>query len=337
MVEYLDLSILNHFFPDQNVQVQPYGMGASARKYFQISGPGCRKYGKKTLILTRYPDPDHPSFSDFQKVQRLLKKNKFSVPEILDVHPGSGVMLQENLDAPTLENLGQKETWKNKMLILEEVTRQMARFHQLDCNEAFFKRPYEIGNQVIPPSEIFFNDFAGLVHNTLFKGYFGWSPGTKENNIIFSFYTQISETLKTSTNSLMYRDFQSANLLIKQDKVYFIDFQDMRIGTPYYDLASFFWDAYFPWQAEERERLLNLYFNLNPLKEKDREKFLNFALIQRKWHDAGAFARALKDPAKGHFKKQIKPAIHIALEIMEKYSEFAEAKKILSLVTGISV
>lgn len=55
--------------------------------------------------------------------------------------------------------------------------------------------------------------------------------------------------------SLVHRDFQSHNIMIRQAGPGFIDFQGMRTGTWFYDLASLLYDPYMELSAEQREEV----------------------------------------------------------------------------------
>ena len=57
----------------------------------------------------------------------------------------------------------------------------------------------------------------------------------------------------------MYRDAQSRNVMVKDGKPYFIDFQGGRRGPIYYDLASFLWQAKACYPQALREELLDVY------------------------------------------------------------------------------
>lgn len=61
------------------------------------------------------------------------------------------------------------------------------------------------------------------------------------------------------TNGLMYRDFQSRNIMIKDNQLYFIDYQGARKGPVVYDAVSFIWQAKAPFSYPEREELCNFY------------------------------------------------------------------------------
>ncbi len=57
----------------------------------------------------------------------------------------------------------------------------------------------------------------------------------------------------------MYRDFQSRNILVRNDVVWFIDFQGGRRGPMIYDAVSFLWQAKARFSEEERMELLECY------------------------------------------------------------------------------
>ena len=66
--------------------------------------------------------------------------------------------------------------------------------------------------------------------------------------------------------TFLYRDFQSRNVMLKDGKPYFIDFQGGRRGPIYYDVASFLWQSSAKFSDEVRNLLINEYLDaLNAL------------------------------------------------------------------------
>lgn len=65
--------------------------------------------------------------------------------------------------------------------------------------------------------------------------------------------------LQWSSNTFLYRDFQSRNVIIRDNTPYFIDYQGGRRGPLFYDLASFLWQARAAYPEELREHLIGVY------------------------------------------------------------------------------
>ena len=62
---------------------------------------------------------------------------------------------------------------------------------------------------------------------------------------------------------LIHRDFQSQNILIKNDRPVFIDFQGTRLGNPFYDLGSLICDPYIKLSDEQRQELITFYYRIS--------------------------------------------------------------------------
>jgi aminoglycoside/choline kinase family phosphotransferase len=58
---------------------------------------------------------------------------------------------------------------------------------------------------------------------------------------------------------LLHRDFQSQNIMVREGRVYLIDFQGMRAGLAGYDVASLLYDPYVLMTDEERREMSAYY------------------------------------------------------------------------------
>jgi hypothetical protein len=72
----------------------------------------------------------------------------------------------------------------------------------------------------------------------------------------------LSARLQKIEPCLIHRDFQSQNIMIKNEKPVLIDFQGMRKGCLFYDLGSLICDPYVTFTAAERNELINFYYDL---------------------------------------------------------------------------
>lgn len=99
-------------------------------------------------------------------------------------------------------------------------------------------------------------------------------------------FQQLAEHLAAADSScFMYRDFQSRNIMIRDEKLYFIDYQGGRRGALQYDVASLLFEARTDLPNSLREELLAHYLKL--LQEKHNydpaifmKQYYSFVLIR---------------------------------------------------------
>ena len=83
--------------------------------------------------------------------------------------------------------------------------------------------------------------------------------------------------LSAEDDFFLYRDFQSRNIMVYQDDVWFIDYQGGRRGALQYDIASLLYDAKADLAPETREELLECYMDhLSQLIPVDRKQFKDY-------------------------------------------------------------
>ena len=130
----------------------------------------------------------------------------------------------------------------------------------------------------------------------------------EDDFIIFEKYL-----LKTPDAYFMYRDFQSRNIMLVDDKLAYIDFQGGRMGPLQYDLASLLFDSKAELDQEFRLEMLDFYFESLPRAIKThqpnfKEKFWAFALI-RVLQAMGAYGYRGLFEKKQHFINSIPLAL----------------------------
>ncbi len=119
--------------------------------------------------------------------------------------------------------------------------------------------------------------------------------------------------LSIDDDYFLYRDFQSRNIMVNQDNVWFIDYQGGRKGALQYDIASLLYDAKADLSPEIRQELLECYMdNLAQYIPIDRKRFTAdfnaFALI-RIMQAMGAYGYRGYFEKKAHFLQSVPYAI----------------------------
>lgn len=97
----------------------------------------------------------------------------------------------------------------------------------------------------------------------------------QENLLEDDFERLTQKLIENKTNTFLFRDFQSRNVMLVNEEPYFIDFQGGRKGPVYYDVASFLWQAKANFPDDLRNELLETYIlALNKHYPVEKEYFL---------------------------------------------------------------
>ena len=156
--------------------------------------------------------------------------------------------------------------------------------------------------------------------------------------------TVLQQSGPTAQWSFLYRDFQSRNVMIKDGKPYFIDFQGGRKGPTQYDVASFLWQAKANIHASLREELIDAYLDElekieisthhSPITNRDswKESLKHFVLL-RTLQVLGAYGYRGYFERKPHFLESIPNALINLEEIFTQNPELQQEYPTLFLLS----
>lgn len=146
------------------------------------------------------------------------------------------------------------------------------------------------------------------------------------------------QILEFGINGFMHRDFQSRNIMVKKQKIYFIDFQAGRIGPIQYDLASLLIDPYMNLSDDFQKKLTSYCFEkLSAVMPIDKARFhtgYEYCRISRNLQMLGAFGFLSRVKGKTFFEQFIPIALKGLKKRLGEFEDamFLKLKKILSEV-----
>ncbi len=257
--------------PDKIVQL---ALSGSDRVYFRIFYDN----NKTCIGAYNFDDKENIAFIEFTK---SFLKNNIKVPKIIAEDLKNKVYLLEDLGNTTLLDilLQERKTENIPDKIAEYYKRSLSQLIELQLAK-------NINYKYCYPRQSF--DKQSMIWDlSYFKYYFlKLAKIPFDEQLLEDDFNKLSDyLLTTDTNFFMFRDFQARNIMIKDEDVYFIDYQGGRKGALQYDLASILFNSKANLPLRFRDELYNYYINelkkrLNVDEIKFESYFYGYALIR---------------------------------------------------------
>jgi len=266
---------------------------------------------------------DHaPENSAFIEFSRHFKSCGLNVPVIYAVDLANGIYLEEDLGRQTLFDWMSEIRYQTNMFS-EKITDFYKRVvavlpsFQITAGQSidysFCYQHTEFGQ------ESMMWDLRYFKHRFLEEFY---KKKLNENNLEKDFKKLVWFLLEEPRHFFLYRDFQSRNIMVKDDIPYFIDYQSGRRGALQYDIASLLYDSKANIPDKIREILLHEYLhNVNKLIKIDKNRFLHYFygfVFIRIMQAFGAYGYLSIVKGKRHFLKSVPFAIRNLEILLEK-------------------
>lgn len=140
---------------------------------------------------------------------------------------------------------------------------------------------------------------------------------------------RISATIHAKPFGFTHRDFQSRNLIVRDGKLYLIDFQDALLGPAAYDLVALLRDSYVELPPQVVDALIERYALAFGRTFAEVRAEFDLLTIQRKLKDAGRFVfidRVKKNP---NFLPFIAPSLRYVKAAIERLPDAAALYDVL--------
>ena len=299
----------NVVLPKAELSLSALSGDAGFRQYFRT--------GTEPALMAVSAPPEHENTPAFVSKALLMREYGIRVPEVYAVNYQQGFMLLEDLgDTLLLSRLGNSKASDALYASAENALLEL---------------------QAMPADRDVFADYSAvLLHRemALFPEWFvggllELQPTVADRSMLKRVFDTLVTNAVEQPQVVVHRDYHSRNLMLMPDnRIAMIDFQDAVIGPLTYDLVSLLRDCYIRLPANEvRHRALNFARQSGVLADVSESRFIRwFDLmgLQRHLKVLGIFARLSLRDGKPQYLRDLPLVIRYTLEQAKPYPEMAE-------------
>ncbi|MGL4474981.1 MAG: aminoglycoside phosphotransferase family protein [Shewanella sp.] len=283
---------------------------ASFRQYYRLSHQQNSFIVMDTPVALIATEP-------FALVAAAYQAQGIKVPAILAIEPALGFMLLEDLgDTSLLSCLtdANVESWYQEALALLPDIANVKRTAAGDLPQfdaAFVHRELSIFSEWLLSTHLQF------------------TLSETQQTVLAQAFDYLTANALAQPQVGMHRDFHSRNLMVVQDELYVIDFQDAVIGPITYDAVSLLRDCYVRWPDAVVDTLRQQHFETcqqqgllaDTISVEQYIQWFDLMGIQRHLKAAGIFARLNHRDNKPGYLKDIPLTLTYVIDIASRYPE----------------
>lgn len=303
-------------FEPNEADIRKVAKGASTRAFYRFS-----KSGEK-LVGCFYSDLPRENFL-YAPIGEFLYSCGVPVPKILYHDAQKKIIVMEDAGERDIGELQAEEMRGAYFAAL-----RAAKILHTKASEKFAANPIEL----CPPFDAdLYRWEQDYFYRECAQGVFGINIPRPDSD-----FEILTRRLLDFPRRLLFRDFQSQNVMVSEGgDIRVIDFQGMRLGNPFYDVASLLFDPYVEKLGGEFiDEALGEYLNFLPDASfpgfAESREMLNFAGVERLLQALGAYGFLSAKKGKSGYVKYFAPAAANLLDCAQKcglssIAEFASA------------
>lgn len=229
--------------PGDSAEVIPLKGDGSQRSFYRL-----KVKGVSYVVLH---DQEWISSKDYAPHQTYLRSQGIPVPDFVAVDPAAGIIVMGDLGDELLQARIQAKP-DEKLTWLEQAVDTLAHFHG-----KAWPVPHDLPGATRSFDRQKYGDELRFTLEHLHQKFLDLPPlGATALGALERFCERIAAFQPAV---LCHRDYHTRNLMLCGQQLFLVDFQDARLGSPHYDVASLVYDAYLPLTGPERTRLLSRY------------------------------------------------------------------------------
>ncbi len=207
---------------------------ASTRRYFRLTPSS----GASTIVAL-YPEPFDALATPFYAVGQVLIQMGLPVPRILDHDGPLGVYEQEDLGDLTLQHVLDEASPERRVDLyreaIDEIVTAQREAPRVSQRAVCFHTAFDI-EKLSWELHYFEKHFLELHRRA--------DLSVEDRSKLAEGFHALAAQIASWPRVLCHRDYHSRNLMQHQGRLFWIDYQDARMGPGTYDLASLLRDSY---------------------------------------------------------------------------------------------
>ena len=296
---------------------------ASDRRYFRVLPRDAEHF-----VLAVYAVPFDYTTLPFVNVAELLASMPLPVPAIVGEAADLGVLALADLGDVTLQaHVGGGATGAHAAYYRQAIS----------YIETLQRRGAELADARFLPYGIAFDEQKLMWEMDFFlkhflEAYRGVVFAPDERNTLRAEFMAIVVELAAEPRVLCHRDYHSRNLMLMNDRLHIIDFQDARMGPDTYDLASLLRDSYVDISDEALDDFI-AYFLALSRHDGDAAEFrrrFDLMTLQRNLKALGTFGYQTVARANPVYIQYMARTLRYARANLKKYARFERLGEILA-------
>ena len=307
----LGLTVGSILDSENKLSIKPLSGDAGFRRYFRVDSI-------TSAILVDSP-PKKENNIEYVRTNLLLHSLGVRVPKIYAVDFNSGYFLLEDLGTDHLMD-GLKEQTPDDLYRLA--------LKQLDLIQRCDKKPYYIPEY---DRSLLLSEMA-LCSEWFLQKLLGINLDSGRLQVLSDLFESLAQEALMQPKVLVHRDYHSRNLmLLNNDSLAVIDFQDAVWGPITYDLVSLARDCYVRWPSQRVDACVDSYADellnrgeINTSQHQQFRRWFDLMGLQRHIKVLGIFSRLHLRDAKSNYLKDLPLVLRYTLDVLKQYNEFSD-------------
>lgn len=283
---------------------QPLLGDASFRNY-------TRFFWQDKSYIAAYAPPETEKNHEFVNIAERLLEAGINAPRVLAVDYQQGFLLQSDLGTVDLQAVLNQQTVDD---YYQQAMQLIAQMQTVPC-------------QTLPAYD---SELLGF-ELSLFQQWFvaellDYSCTAQEQAMLASGFDLLLQSALEQPQAFVHRDYHCRNILVLEQALACIDFQDAVCGPISYDLVSLLRDCYVVWTEQQVNAWLENFRlqNFPHIETAQFQRWFDFMGLQRHIKVLGVFARLFIRDGKERYLSDLPTVIRYTLTVANSYPELSD-------------